>query len=203
METRLTFIGDSIVAGSGDGECRGWVARVGAATVQAGVELTLYNLGIGGDTTAGVLARWHDEVSRRVSPDLDNRLVVHTGVNDARDGVQVDPADSARDLGAIVEGARGIGLEPLVVGPIPTPQPVESERIGALSERFGATCRELGAAFIEVHAGLRDSGAFLASQETDGYHPDADGYGQIARVVLHNGWWEWMATPGYRPPGRR
>ena len=193
MDMRLLFIGDSIVAGSGDDECRGWVGRVGSATRRAGVDHTPYNLGIGGDTTADVLARWQEEVTRRLSDEMQNRLVAQVGVNDGRDGVERDPAGSARDLAAFVEGARGIGLEPLIVGPIPTRQPEESERIGALSELFAATCADAGAAFIEVHAGLRDSGSFLASMESDGYHPDAEGYSEIAQVVLHNGWWEWLA----------
>ena len=193
MDMRLIFIGDSIVAGSGDDECRGWVGRVGSATRRAGVDHTPYNLGIGGDTAADVLARWEQEVLRRLNPEIDNRLVVQVGVNDARDGVERDHDDSARDLRGFVDGARGAGLEPLVVGPIPTRQPDESARIGALSQRFGSVCADSGAAFIEVHAGLRDSNAFLASLEADGYHPDADGYAAIAQVVLHNGWWEWLS----------
>jgi lysophospholipase L1-like esterase len=196
MDMRLIFIGDSIVAGSGDDECRGWVGRVGTATRRAGIDHTPYNLGIGGNTTADVLARWEQEVTRRLNPEIANRLVVQAGVNDARDGVERDPADSARELAAFVDGARGIGLEPLVVGPIPTRQPEESERIGALSQRFAATCAEAGAAFVEVHAALRNSGAFLASMESDGYHPDAEGYAEIAQVVLHNGWWEWLQRAG-------
>jgi acyl-CoA thioesterase-1 len=193
MDMRLIFIGDSIVAGTGDDECRGWVGRVASATRRAGVDHTPYNLGIGGDTAADVLARWEPEVTRRLNPELENRLVVQVGVNDARDGVERPAAASAADLAAFVQAARGASLEPLVVGPIPTRAELESDRVGALSERFAATCAELGAAFIELHAGLHGSGAFLASLESDGYHPDADGYAQIAQVVLHNGWWEWLA----------
>lgn len=190
---RLIFIGDSIVAGSGDDECRGWVGRVGSATRRAGVDHTPYNLGIGGDTAADVLARWEREVTARLNPEIENRLVVQVGVNDGRDGIERDPADSERDLRAFVAGARGIGLEPLVVGPIPTRQPAESDRIGALSERFAAACADTGASFVEVHGALRDNGTFLAGLGADGYHPDADGYAEIAQVVLHNGWWEWLA----------
>jgi acyl-CoA thioesterase I len=193
MDMRLLFIGDSIVAGSGDDECRGWVGRVGTATRRAGVDLTPYNLGIGGDTAGDVLARWEEEVTRRLSDEIENRLVVQVGVNDARDGVERPFDDSARDLAAFVEGARGIGLEPLVVGPIPTGQLEESERIGELSRRFAEACAELRASFVEVHGGLRDNGTFLASLAADGYHPDADGYAELAQVVLHNGWWEWLA----------
>lgn len=193
MDSRLIFIGDSIVAGTGDDECRGWVGRVGSATRRAGIDHTPYNLGIGGDTAADLLARWEPEVTRRLNPEIDNRLVAQVGVNDARDGVERAPDDSVRDLAAFVEAARRIGLEPLIVGPIPSRQPDESERIGALSERFAAQCRAQRATFIEVHAGLCASGSFLAGLEPDGYHPDAEGYSEIAQVVLHNGWWEWLA----------
>ena len=203
MDMRLIFIGDSIVAGSGDDECRGWVGRVGSATRRAGVDHTPYNLGIGGDTAADVLARWEAEVTRRLNPEIDNRLVVQVGVNDARDGVERDHDDCARDLRAFVAGARGARLEPLVVGPIPTHQPAESDRIGALSRRFADACAEAGAAFIEVHAALRGNATFLSGLVADGYHPDADGYGEIAQVVLHNGWWQWLATPAGRRPERR
>lgn len=193
MDMRLIFIGDSIVAGSGDDECRGWVGRVSSASRRAGVDLTPYNLGIGGHTAADVLARWEREVTLRLNPEIENRLVIQVGVNDARDGVERPQGESARDLESFIEGARGIGLEPLVVGPIPTAQEEESERIGALSSRFASLCVERKAAFIEVHAALRDNGTFLASLASDGYHPDADGYAEIAQVVLHNGWWQWLA----------
>ncbi len=192
MDMRLIFIGDSIVAGTGDDECRGWVGRVGSATRRAGVDHTPYNLGVGGDTAADVLARL-DEVPRRLNLEIENALVLQVGVNDARDGVERDHDDSAVDVERLVERVRDLDLEPLVVGPIPTAQAAESARIGALSERIGRVCAERDVSFIEVHAALRDSGAFLASMEADGYHPNAGGYAQIAEVVLHNGWWEWLA----------
>src|SRR3954466_1409329 len=95
---RLIFIGDSIVAGTGDPECRGWAGRVAAASVRAGVDLTAYNLGIGGDTSGAILARWRDEVDRRVNPEIDNALVAQFGVNDARDGVRMPEDESAGNL---------------------------------------------------------------------------------------------------------
>src|SRR4051812_6991414 len=95
---RLMFIGDSIVAGTGDPECRGWAGRVGAASFRAGIELTTYNLGIGGDTSEGVLARWRDEVGRRVNPEIDNALVASFGVNDARDGIDWPAATTLANL---------------------------------------------------------------------------------------------------------
>jgi lysophospholipase L1-like esterase len=191
---RLIFIGDSIVAGTGDPECRGWAGRVGAASVRAGVELTAYNLGIGGDTSAGVLARWRDEVGRRVNPDIDNRLVAQFGVNDARDTVDWPVERTVANLGRFLDETAAAGFAPLIVGPIPTAQPHESERIGGLSRLMAAVCAERGAGFVELHAGLRDSRALLDElRHGDGYHPGSDGYSEIARAVLENGWWEWLA----------
>jgi acyl-CoA thioesterase-1 len=191
---RLIFIGDSIVAGTGDPECRGWAGRVAAASVKAGVELTAYNLGIGGDTSAGVLARWQAEVGRRVNPELDNLLVAQFGVNDARDSIEWPAATTLRNLDRFLHETADAGFAPLIVGPIPTAQPRESERIGALSHAIGTACERARASFIELHSGLRESPALLDEMEHgDGYHPGPAGYDAIARAVQENGWWEWLA----------
>jgi lysophospholipase L1-like esterase len=191
---RLIFIGDSIVAGTGDPECRGWAGRVGAASVRAGIELTAYNLGIGGDTSEGVLARWRDEVGRRVNPEIDNLLVAQFGVNDARDGIEWPAAKTLGNLDRFLEETAGAGFDPMIVGPIPTAQPRESERIGALSHAMGTACERARVSFIELHGGLRELPALIAEMERgDGYHPGPEGYDAIARAVQENGWWEWLA----------
>jgi len=189
---RLMFIGDSIVAGTGDPECRGWAGRVAAASVKAGVDLTVYNLGVGGDTSEGVLARWRDEVGRRINPDIDNVLVASFGINDARDTMEWPAARTLRNLDRFLQETADAGFAPLIVGPIPTAQPRESERIGALSHAMGTACERARVSFIEVHAALREAPGLLAEM-ADGYHPGADGYAEITTVVLQNGWWEWLA----------
>ncbi|MEA2480989.1 MAG: acyl-CoA thioesterase [Thermoleophilaceae bacterium] len=191
---RLIFIGDSYVAGTGDPECRGWTGRVAAASFRAGIELTAYNLGIGGDTSGGVLARWREEVGRRLNPDIDNALVAQFGTNDARTGVALPAAESLDNLSAFVDDTRAAGLAPLVVGPLPTAQPSESARIGELSQSFAAVCAEHDTPYVELHAALRSSIALAGELERgDGYHPGPEGYAETARAVLENGWWEWLA----------
>ena len=44
-DRRVLFFGDSIVAGVGDPEGRGWVGRVVAASFASGLPLTAYPLG--------------------------------------------------------------------------------------------------------------------------------------------------------------
>jgi acyl-CoA thioesterase-1 len=189
---RLIFIGDSIVAGTGDTECRGWTGRVGAATVRAGMELTVYNLGVGGDTSEGVLARWREEVGRRRNPEIDNLLVASFGINDARDTIEWPADRTLSNLDRFIQETTDDGFTPLIVGPIPTAQPRESERIGALSHAIGTACERARVAFIELHAGLRESHSLIDSM-ADGYHPGPSGYDEIARAVQENGWWEWLA----------
>jgi lysophospholipase L1-like esterase len=194
------FIGDSIVAGTGDPECRGWAGRVAAASFRSGIELTALNLGIGGDPSGGVLARWREEVTRRINPDIDNRLVAQFGVNDIRDGIELPAEEVVANLASFVRETRDGGFDPLIVGPVPTAQQRESERVGDISRRFADACSQAGVTFIELHAALKNSPQFLGDLERgDGYHPGADGYNEITRAVLENGWWEWLAR-GSAPP---
>jgi lysophospholipase L1-like esterase len=58
---RICFFGDSIVNGTGDPDCLGWVGRVCGAARKSGVDLTSYNLGIRRDTSADILRRWRRE----------------------------------------------------------------------------------------------------------------------------------------------
>lgn len=57
----LVFIGDSFVAGYGDPKGLGWVSRVVGRTAHPDLNLTAYNLGVRGQSSADVLARWRAE----------------------------------------------------------------------------------------------------------------------------------------------
>ena len=61
----LVFLGASLVAGVGDPKGQGWVTRVVGRTQHPDLELTAYNLGVRGDTSADVLHRWASEVPLR------------------------------------------------------------------------------------------------------------------------------------------
>ena len=52
----IVFLGASLVAGVGDPKGQGWVTRVVGRTQHPDLELTAYNLGVRGDTSADVLA---------------------------------------------------------------------------------------------------------------------------------------------------
>ncbi|MEO7745783.1 MAG: GDSL-type esterase/lipase family protein, partial [Actinomycetota bacterium] len=81
-ELRLCVVGDSFATGYGDPKALGWVGRVVARTPVDEVDLTVYNLGVRGDSSADVLTRWREETSRRWHEGCENRLVVAMGTND-------------------------------------------------------------------------------------------------------------------------
>ena len=60
-DVAIVFVGASLVAGVGDPKGQGWVSRVVGRTHHSELELTAYNLGVRGDTTADVLGRWKAE----------------------------------------------------------------------------------------------------------------------------------------------
>jgi len=54
---RILAFGDSFVAGAGDPDHLGWLGRA----LQGRPEVTVYNLGVRGDTAADIAARWGAE----------------------------------------------------------------------------------------------------------------------------------------------
>src|SRR5215213_7263788 len=129
-DVRLCAVGDSYVAGVGDPRALGWLGRVLVRTATAEVSVTAYNLGVRGDSSADVLARWREESSRRWFDGAENRLVVGVGCNDVGSGLSL--ARSRLNLANVVDDAVSDGLEPFVVGPPPTLDPAFNDRLAAV-----------------------------------------------------------------------
>src|SRR5205823_5133772 len=83
--TRICFLGDSYVSGAFDPDCLGWAGRICAAARARGHDVSLYNLGIRGETSVQLAARWRGEASKRQSPLQEERLVFEFGMNDVRE----------------------------------------------------------------------------------------------------------------------
>ncbi len=193
VDVRVTVLGDSYVAGVGDPAHLGWVGRVAAATPHP---LTVYNLGIRGDTSADVADRWAREVAARRAPGCVERLVLAVGVNDTTivDGAcRVGAVESVAHLRTILTGAAGVGLSTLVVGPPPVDDAEQLERTRWLSADFAAACVALYVPYVDVLDGLAADPDWTAEVAAgDGAHPGAAGYAAYARIVLPH-WLRWLA----------
>ena len=65
VELRICVLGDELVAGMGDPKALGWVSRVAARTPQDEQPMAVFALGVPGETTADLAARWWEEARRR------------------------------------------------------------------------------------------------------------------------------------------
>lgn len=195
-DRRVLFFGDWLVAGVGDPTGRGWVGRVVAASFDLGLPLTAYNLGVRGETSEQVAARWHSEALPRLLSGTDGRIVLCFGANDTmieHGRLRVTPERSCAALVRIIEGAMAIGLIPLVIGPAPVDDPEQNERIRTLSDRFSKTCARLDVHFLGVVEHLTGCSIWMTQVAAgDGAHPAAEGYDELANRILANGWADWL-----------
>jgi acyl-CoA thioesterase-1 len=197
VKVRVCFFGDSFVNGTGDDEGLGWVGRIVAAARHAGRDLTAYNLGIRGNTSADVAARWLHEARLRLPAEDDGRLVFSFGANDCASndvdgGPRMDRTASLANARAILEAARS-WLPTLMIGPASVAEDVKAnECICALSLDYETLCEKVGVPYLEL------SRLTLASpiwrQESlagDGAHPNRGGYAVVAAAVAN--WPAWRA----------
>ncbi|MCK9894961.1 GNAT family N-acetyltransferase [Frankia sp. AgB32] len=194
-DVRVCFVGDSFVAGTGDPTGLGWVGRLTARTRTRGLHLTAYNLGIGGNTSTQILARWRQECLPRLSGAPEPRLVLSFGVNDMTSdghGVRVAPDRSVANLAALLTDARAI-LPVLMVGPAPAGNPGRDARVAALDERYADVCAAHGVPYVPVFAALRAQPSWQHEIAAgDGAHPAAAGYEQLTGLVAAT-WQRWLA----------
>ena len=126
----ICFLGDSIVQGIGDAELLGWAGRLARRSIavdpQRAVSNTYCNLGLRGDSSLRVAARWKDEALRRQRPGEDLAFVFSFGA-------AVRPQKVARK--EALSAAKGMVLEAnalgrvLFVGP---PEAADGPRLGTV-----------------------------------------------------------------------
>ncbi|MDP1615913.1 GDSL-type esterase/lipase family protein [Phenylobacterium sp.] len=193
---RLLAFGDSFVAGVGDPAHQGWLGRALAGRP----EVTAYNLGVRGDTSADVLARWSAEAEARLTEVEPCGLIFAFGRNDANAGAgrpRLSAAESLKNAHQLL--TQGAGRAPvLMIGPPPAEEPALAARLESLNEAFKALCVRLRAPYIDVLRPLAVSGTWLAEARAgDGAHPGAGGYQQMAELIAaHPAWRRFTGADG-------
>jgi lysophospholipase L1-like esterase len=190
----LVFIGDSYVAGYGDPKGLGWVSRVMARTADPEVDITAYQLGVRGDTSADVLTRWRAECPPRWKGRSEKRLVVAVGHNDAATGMST--ARVRLNLANILDDAAASGISVFAVGPTPTLDVLLNARLQMVVEAQADVCARRGVPYVDCFQPLIGHGQWDSDLGATGdVHPGQAGYGLIAWLVLHGGWAQWLNLP--------
>ncbi|GAB3877103.1 GDSL-type esterase/lipase family protein [Terrabacter terrigena] len=189
----MVFVGASMTAGYGDPKGLGWVGRVVARTQHPDLDLTAYNLGVRGNTSGDVVARWGAECHPRWKGRTERRLVLSVGTNDVLSGMTM--ARSRLNLANVLDEATNAGIGVFVVGLTPTLDDDLNRRIEALAEAQADVCARRGITYVDCYRPLATHDQWMAdlAASPDRSHPGQAGYGLIAWLVLHNGWNDWLS----------
>jgi len=113
MPVILDF-GDSLSAGYGLTPEQAFPARLEAALRRQGIEVSVVNAGVSGDTTAGGLARLDWALADK--PDF---VILELGANDALRGI--DPSAVRDNLDRMIRKIEAAGVKMLLVGMLAPP----------------------------------------------------------------------------------
>ncbi len=189
----ICFLGDSFTAGYGDPKALGWVGRVVSRTVHPDLDITAYNLGIRGQDSGDVAARWRAECMPRWQGRPERRIVLSAGLNDLAHGLTT--ARSRLNHANVLDDAIAKGIAAFVVGPCPSLDDELNSRIEALSVAQADVCARRGVPFVDCYHALLGHDQWRSELAAgDGAHPGQAGYGLIAWLVLHGGWDTWLGV---------
>jgi len=206
---RIFCFGDSITLGCNDSTGLGWPGRLCAGLMHNERSVAAYNLGINGDTSQDVAARWRAETGAR-SRNAPGLILFAFGFNDAAkaDGgdVQVDLATSVANASSVLTEAKSIA-EVLWIGPTPLDEsvnPMQTEfacwdmrnrDIGRYDAAYNDLADAIGIDYLRLFPEFLTSPRYQAALVAgDKVHPGDDGYAMIAECIAD--WDRWLAKIG-------
>jgi acyl-CoA thioesterase-1 len=171
---RIAVLGDSLTTASGLAVAEGFPAQLQRRLQDEGYDCEVLNAGVGGDTSAGGLARldW-------MLADQPTHVIVELGGNDALRGLP--PEQMADNLDAIVARLKAEGVAVLLAGMLAPPN--LGRRYGAAFEAVFPEVAErhdvpLYPFFLDGVAGRPEL------NQPDGIHPTAEGIEVIVERIL-------------------
>ncbi|MBJ2120904.1 lysophospholipase [Arthrobacter sp. MSA 4-2] len=190
---RLAAVGDELLAGLGDPRALGWLGRVMARTAPDGVQVEAYPLAAPREGTESLANRWLQETGRRFDDGFENRLVI--GLSDRDLDLELSTARSRLNLANILDGAAQMSVKVLVVGPPPGLDPERNRRLGELSAAFADVTTRRKHVYIDTFTPLVAHEQWRNDLAANGGTPGQAGYGLMAWLVLHRGWFQWLEIP--------
>jgi acyl-CoA thioesterase-1 len=199
QHNHILFFGDSITIGGNDSEGLGWPGRLARdCFTRNGDYVTGYNLGVNGDTSVQIAARWKAETQARARETL-GLLIFSFGFNDAAKPLggafQVDLETSIARARAMISEAAALS-HLLWIGPTPLDETVNpmKTRSGVWDMRNDDIARydaayvdialELGVPYLRLFPDFLASGRYRrALRSGDKVHPGTNGYAMIAEAV--------------------
>ena len=190
---RLAAVGDELLAGHGDPRALGWLGRVLARTSPENVNLQAYSLAAPHEGTEALANRWLAEAGRRFDDGCENRLVI--GLSDRDLDLELTTARSRLNLANILDGAAQMSIKVFVVGPPPGLDPERNRKLADLSAAFGDVTTRRKHVYVDTLTPLLNHEQWRSDLAANGGTPGQAGYGLMAWLVLHRGWYQWLDLP--------
>lgn len=193
------FFGDSITYGEYDGVFGGWVDILKRYALQkyneGSHEFILFNLGIGGETTDGLVKRISNEMEARNAVE-GNVVFISYGANDLaiKEGVQmVNPEKFAANILTAIQEAKKYSNDIYLVSVLPFSGNVDgvvvasgklrtNNEVLSYNQILKNSAAENSLHYIDFHSAFSDDKEVLLS--ADGVHPNEKGYGMMAEIVI-------------------
>lgn len=193
------FFGDSITYGEYDGVFGGWVDIVKRYALQkyneGSNDLILFNLGIGGETTEGLIKRISHEMEARNSSE-GNVVFISYGANDLaiKEGVaMVSPERFTTNILTAVQKAKQYAEDIYLISILPVAEKIDGVTVASGKLRSTAailkynqilkeTAHENNITYLDFYSGFVDDKEVLLSG--DGVHPNEKGYGIMAEMAI-------------------
>jgi len=192
-DIRICYIGDSFVKGIGDPNKLGWAGRLSYLSQNSQRAITHYNLGVRGDTSTNILARWEREAKVRLPLFSINCIVFSFGVNDTivENGItRVPIAQSMKNLRDIL-GVAKVKYNILMIGPPPIDNEQQNISIKAYDEAYASVCNMLGVNYLSIFDKLVNDEVWMGDvRNNDHAHPRENGYELLSQYIYNwKGWW--------------
>lgn len=172
---RITAFGDSLTAGYNLPHEAAFPNQLQAALAEQGLNATVANAGVSGDTTAGGLARL-DWMLAGSPPDV---AIVELGANDALRGIP--PEQAERNLDAILARLTAEGVTVVLAGMLAPPN-MGKDYGTAFNALYPRLAKRYDVAFYPFFLdGVAARAEYL---QGDGMHPTAEGVAEIVRRIL-------------------
>lgn len=193
------FFGDSITYGEYDGVFGGWVDILKRYALQkfheGSNEVILFNLGIGGETTEGLLKRMPYEMAARNSAE-GNIIFIGYGANDLakkNGSYLVPPEQFEENMKTAVQHAKQYSSDIYLVSILPFSRNVDGVESATGKLRVNGDvlmynqiltniAAEHSLHYIDFYAAIVLDKEILLS--ADGVHPNEKGYGIIAETAI-------------------
>lgn len=194
----ITIFGDSITFGRGDNLNRGWCGRLRKYFEAKDYYNCLYNQGIPGDTTNGLLKRIDAEAKSRLRyvRDEDRHvIIISIGINDSKyvgkeHKELISFEDFKKNIDLLIEKAKKYTSEVLFIGLTPVDEKFAlnyenksfpNKRIEAFNNIIRECCQEKDIPYLNMFKEF--SKLEYKTLLGDGLHPNPKGYEKMYELV--------------------